>query len=91
MQLWISEKSIHFLDCRKGIRWKSMKNNENNPVDYTIVSKPAFVNFICPHCFNDVEVPFSEVDFKTEYWGDGAYCNCPLCDKEVELRDFDYD
>ena len=23
--------------------------------------------------------------------GDGAYCNCPLCDKEVELGDFDYD
>ena len=46
-----------------------MKNKENNTIDYTIVSKPAFVNFICPHCFNDVEVPFSDVDFKTEYWG----------------------
>lgn len=62
-----------------------MKNNENDLVDYTIVSKPAFVNFICPHCFNNVDAPFSDVDFKTEYWGDGAYCNCPLCDKEVEL------
>ena len=68
-----------------------MKNNENNPIDYTIISKPAFVNFICPHCFNDVEVPFSDVDFKTDYWSDGAYCNCSLCDKEVELGDFDYD
>lgn len=55
-----------------------MKNNENNPVDYTIVSAPAYVNFICPHCFNDVEIPFSDVDFKTDYWGDGAYCNCPF-------------
>ena len=68
-----------------------MKNNENNPVGYTIVSKPAFVNFICHHCFNDVEAPFSDVDFKTDYWGDGAYCNCPLCNKEVELGDYDYD
>ena len=65
-----------------------MKNNENNPTDYTIVSKPAFV---CPHCFNIVEVPFSDVNFKIDYWSDGAYCNCPLCDKEVELGYYDYD
>lgn len=68
-----------------------MKNNENNPIDYTIVSKPAFVNFMCPHCFNIVEIPFSDVDFKTDYWSDGAYCNCPLCDKEVELGYYGYD
>ena len=68
-----------------------MKNNKNDPIDYTIVSAPAFVNFICPCCFNDVEGPFSDVDFKTDYWSDGAYCNCPLCGKEVELGDFDYD
>ena len=68
-----------------------MKKNENDPIDYTIVSKPAFVNFMCPHCFNSVEVPFSDVDFKTEYWSDGAYCKCPLCDIEIELGDFDYD
>ena len=46
-----------------------MKNNGNNPIDYTIVSKPAFVNFICPHCFNDVEVSFSDVDFKNGLLG----------------------
>lgn len=34
---------------------------------------------------------FVDVDFKTDYWSDGAYCNCPLCDKEIELGDFDYD
>ena len=56
-----------------------MERNKHNPVDYTIVSKPAFVNFICPFCFNDVEVSFSDEDFKTDYWNDGAYCNCPLC------------
>lgn len=65
--------------------------NRSNPIDYTIVSAPVSVDFMCPHCFNDVEVPFSDVDFKTDYWVDVAYCNCPLCDKEVELGDFDYD
>ena len=68
-----------------------MKNNENNPIDYTIVSAPTSVNFICPLCFNDVEVPFSDMDFKTDYWSDGAYCNCPLCGNEVELGHLDYD
>lgn len=68
-----------------------MERNKHNPVDYTIVSAPASVNFICPCCFNDVEVPFSAVDFKTDYWNDGEYCNCPLCDKEVELGYFEYD
>lgn len=68
-----------------------MERNKHNPVDYTIVSKPAFVNFICPFCFNDVEVSFSDVDFKTDCWSDGAYCNCTLCGKEVELGHFDYD
>lgn len=44
--------------------------DKNNPVDYTIISAPVTVNFMCPHCFNDVEVPFSDVDFKTDYWCD---------------------
>ena len=38
-----------------------MKNNENNPIGYTIVNKPAFVNFIYPHCFNSVEAPQDRV------------------------------
>ena len=37
-----------------------MKKNDNNQIDYTIVSKPAFVSFICPHCFNDVEIQDTE-------------------------------
>ena len=65
--------------------------DENNPVDYTIISKPSEIEFACPHCFSDVTIPFSDVDFKTDYLGDEAYCNCPLCDKEVELGDYDYD
>ena len=34
--------------------------DKNNPVDYTIISAPVTVNFMCPHCFNDVELPFSD-------------------------------
>lgn len=34
---------------------------------------------------------YDEVDFKTDYWGDGAWCDCPECGKEVELDDYEYD
>ena len=34
---------------------------------------------------------FNEINFKTDYWGDGALCDCPVCGKEVELDDYEYD
>lgn len=60
-------------------------------VDYTIISKPAYVHFTCPHCHEDAEVPFDKVDYKTDYWGDGAWVDCPWCEKEVELDNYEYD
>lgn len=60
-------------------------------VDYTIVSKPSKILFECPHCREYVDVDFEDVDYKTDYWGDGAWCTCPECDKEVELGDYEYD
>ena len=59
--------------------------------EYTIISKPAYIIFKCPHCREEVEVDFLDVDFETDYWGDGAWCDCPECGVEVELGDFDYD
>lgn len=60
-------------------------------IDYTIVSTPSFIQFECPHCKEEVEVPFDKVDYKTECWSDGAWADCPECGKEVELGDYDYD
>lgn len=34
---------------------------------------------------------FDEVDFKSDYWGDGAWCDCPKCGEEVEFDDYEYD
>ena len=62
-----------------------------NLVDYTILSMPAFVSFECPHCHEDVEVSFEEVDYETGYWEDGGFVNCPECGEEVALGDFEYD
>ena len=60
-------------------------------IDYTIISKPTYIQFKCPHCHEDVEILFDEADYKTEYWGDGALCDCPNCDEEVELDNYEYD
>lgn len=49
-------------------------------------------HFDCPHCGEkDIEVNFSEVEYNTDYWGDGAVVTCPHCGKEIELGDYEYD
>lgn len=63
----------------------------NMGINYTIISKPAYIQFECPHCHEDVEIPFGEVDYKTDYWGDGALCDCPNCGEEVVLDNYEYD
>lgn len=61
-------------------------------VNYTIITKPDYITFECPHCHeDDVEVKFKDVNYKTDYWGDGAWCKCPYCGKEVELGDYECD
>ena len=60
-------------------------------VDYIIISKPSYIKFECPHCHEDVEVDFEHIDFKTDYWSDGAWVDCPDCGKEVELDDWEYE
>ena len=60
-------------------------------INYVIISKPDHINLCCPHCEQEVNIPFDEVDFKTDYWGDGAYVDCPECEKEIELGDYEYD
>lgn len=64
---------------------------ELKPCQYTIISKPSYITFDCPHCGESVETDFANVDYKTDYWGDGAWVDCPECGKEVELGDYEYD
>lgn len=59
--------------------------------DYTINSIPYSITLECPHCGERIEIPFDEVVFKTDYWGDGGSCNCPECGKEIELGEYEYD
>ena len=71
---------------------EKIKLSRVGAVSYTICSKPDYITFDCPYCkVEDIEVSFDNVDFATEYWGDGALVTCPECGKEVELGDYDYD
>lgn len=63
----------------------------NVTTDYIIISKPAYVQFNCPYCHSEVKIPFNDVTYKTDYWGDGAWCDCPSCGEEVELDNYEYD
>lgn len=58
---------------------------------YTIISRPAYIWFECPHCGKDVEVLFQAVTYNTKSWVDGAFCTCPACGGEVELDEFEYE
>lgn len=69
--------------------WVEIKNTKE--IDYTIVSNPSHIVFECPYCKERVKVPFAEVDYKTDYWGDGAWVDCPECCNEVELGSYEYD
>lgn len=60
-------------------------------IHYTIISRPHHIRFECPHCGGEVEIPFRDVDYNTDYWGDDAFCTCPACDRDVELDEFEYD
>lgn len=59
----------------------------NNGVNYTIISKSLYITFECPFCYEEVEVSFKDVDFKTDYWEDSTWCDCLKCGREVELND----
>jgi endogenous inhibitor of DNA gyrase (YacG/DUF329 family) len=59
--------------------------------DFHINVKPVSINFECPHCGCEAEVPWRNVA-EPEYWGDDwGEVECTECGKMVELGDYDYD
>ena len=71
---------------------EKIKLSRVGAVSYTIYSKPDYITFDCPYCEEeDINISFDDVDFATDYWGDGAWVTCPKCGKEVELGDYEYE
>lgn len=53
--------------------------------------KPVSITFVCPHCGEEVKIPWKNLD-APEYWGDDWGCvDCPECGGTVELGDHEYD
>ena len=62
---------------------------ELEPVDFYINQRPVSISFECPHCLMDVEIDWGDVDVP-EYWGDAwGHVECPYCEKEIKLGDYD--
>lgn len=55
-------------------------------VDYTIISKPVSISFLCEKCDDFVELPF-----KSEYWESGCTVECPVCGTKILLGEWEYD
>lgn len=58
-------------------------------VDYRIISKPDYIKLECPHCKRDIKVDFKDIDFEGDNWNEGGYCDCPVCEEEIELGDWE--
>lgn len=60
-------------------------------VDFHIDTKPVSITLRCPHCDNEVVIPWHLVN-DPDYWGDDwGTVDCPVCQKEVKLGEYDYD
>lgn len=67
-------------------------DKQNSPTDFRIVSKPAYIEFECPHCHEQVTIIWDDLPFVPEYWGDDWHeVGCPECEKPVKLGDYEYD
>ena len=68
-----------------------MKRLKDDRVSWIAVSVPVTAVFRCPHCLEQVEVPFKECSFYDDNWAEGGWCICPECNENVELGDWEYD
>lgn len=62
---------------------------EQEPVDFYIHQRPVYISFECPHCLMDVEIDWGDVDVPDSWSDDWGYVECPYCEKEIKLGDYD--
>lgn len=59
--------------------------------DFNIIQKPVAIKLTCPHCNEDIKIPWDNLNVP-EYWGDDwGEIDCPECDKTIKLGDYDID
>lgn len=62
---------------------------ELEPVDFYINQRPISISFECPHCLMDVDISWGDVDVPDSWSDDWGYVECPYCEKEIKLGDYD--
>lgn len=68
-----------------------MISRKQEPIDFRIVSAPVKIAFECPHCREEVEIPWRHVDVPESWIDKWPPIDCPECGKSVELGEWDYD
>lgn len=59
--------------------------------DFIIISEPVAIELECPHCEEEVRIPWREIEVP-ECWSDNwPSVSCPNCGKEIALDDWQYD
>lgn len=68
-----------------------MLKTKEKTTNFHIDVKPVSITFVCPHCKGEATVSWKDVDVP-ECWGDDwGLVECPWCEKEVKLGDYEYD
>lgn len=64
---------------------------KDSPVDFTIMSAPVEIRLECPHCTNDIRIPWNDVDHPDCWQDDWGWIECPECGEDIKLGEYDYD
>ena len=60
-------------------------------VDFRIVSKPAYIELVCPACGSSVRIPWQQVNDPESWTDDWGAEYCPDCNAEIQLGEWEYD
>ena len=68
-----------------------MTVKKQNLTDFRIVSAQVKITFECPHCGEEIEIMWSDVDCPESWFDIWPAVDCPECGKSVELGEWEYD
>jgi len=60
-------------------------------VDFRIISAPVAIRLDCPHCGEDIEIRWKDVDVPESWSDQWSDVECPECGKEIPLGNWEYD
>lgn len=65
--------------------------DDEEKVDFTILSKPDKIAFECPHCMLDATIQWGDLDVPGSWSDDWGFVECPHCGERVWLGEHEYD